>query len=71
MSPDRLRVFTDTEEALERFPKLIQTGDSILVKGSRAMGLERLVDALAELESAEPRGGPNGPGTRFRTGTVS
>ena len=51
VEPDRLRVFADVDEALKRFPALVAEGDSILVKGSRAIGLERLADALVALGS--------------------
>ena len=35
------------DEALELLPEVVRPGDCILVKGSRAMGLEAVVDALA------------------------
>jgi UDP-N-acetylmuramoyl-tripeptide--D-alanyl-D-alanine ligase len=36
------------EEALERAPDLLRAGDVVLVKGSRRMGLDRLVGELSE-----------------------
>jgi UDP-N-acetylmuramoyl-tripeptide--D-alanyl-D-alanine ligase len=35
------------DEGLELLPEVVRPGDCILVKGSRAMGLEAVVDALA------------------------
>ena len=35
-----------TEEAVKRVPKAVQEGDFILCKGSRCIGLERVVDVL-------------------------
>jgi UDP-N-acetylmuramoyl-tripeptide--D-alanyl-D-alanine ligase len=38
--------FSDTDEALQSLPGMINPKDSILVKGSRRMGLEKIVDAV-------------------------
>jgi UDP-N-acetylmuramoyl-tripeptide--D-alanyl-D-alanine ligase len=38
----------DAEEALERIREEVDTGDVVLVKGSRVAGLERVADGLAE-----------------------
>ena len=35
------------EDGLALLPELVEPGDCILVKGSRAMGLEAVADALA------------------------
>ena len=37
----------DADEAAERAPGLVQPGDVVLVKGSRAVGLEVVAEALA------------------------
>jgi UDP-N-acetylmuramoyl-tripeptide--D-alanyl-D-alanine ligase len=39
---------TTTEQACAEVPGLLTVGDTVLVKGSRAMGLERLVERIAE-----------------------
>jgi len=41
----RMVAFTNTAEALRALPGMLKADDSILVKGSRRMGLEKLVDA--------------------------
>jgi UDP-N-acetylmuramoyl-tripeptide--D-alanyl-D-alanine ligase len=41
------RFFADAAEAAEFLPGFLQHGDVVLVKGSRGVQLERLVDALA------------------------
>lgn len=40
--------YASTESARRRMPALLKPGDTILVKGSRAMGLEKLVEAIRE-----------------------
>jgi len=40
-----------TEAAAEWLPRFVQDGDLILIKGSRALRMERLLDALAEARS--------------------
>ena len=42
-------IATDAEEAARLAPDLVRHGDCVLVKGSRAVGLEVVADALAEL----------------------
>jgi UDP-N-acetylmuramoyl-tripeptide--D-alanyl-D-alanine ligase len=42
--------FSNTDEALESLPGMINPKDSILVKGSRRMGLEKIVDAVLAAE---------------------
>jgi UDP-N-acetylmuramoyl-tripeptide--D-alanyl-D-alanine ligase len=39
--------FATVEEALEALPDLLQAQDAVLVKGSRSMGLEAVVEAIA------------------------
>ncbi len=43
---DRWRAFETTEEAAAGLPALIEPGDCVLVKGSRAMEMEKIVAAL-------------------------
>lgn len=43
---ERILHFQDLDEALVEIPGLLDSGDLVLVKGSRRMGLERLVSAL-------------------------
>lgn len=49
----RLHHFTDMEALEETLLKLARTGDLVLVKGSRSLGLERIVEILVE------NGGPD------------
>jgi UDP-N-acetylmuramoyl-tripeptide--D-alanyl-D-alanine ligase len=46
LSPDRTHFFATVEEAARFFPEWIQPGDLLLVKGSRAVRLEQVIDAL-------------------------
>jgi len=46
MPPDRVKVFEDVEEAIDLLRGLVGEGDIVLVKGSRALHLERIVAAL-------------------------
>jgi UDP-N-acetylmuramoyl-tripeptide--D-alanyl-D-alanine ligase len=46
--PERTRVVESHSEALSVLRNLIQEGDWILVKGSRRMGMEKIVDGLTE-----------------------
>ncbi len=46
MDPSRVRVERDCESAADRLRDLLRGDDAVLVKGSRSMGLERVVDAL-------------------------
>lgn len=48
ISKGRLVSFTDTKEAVESLPPMLKPQDSVLVKGSRKMELEKLVDAVLE-----------------------
>jgi UDP-N-acetylmuramoyl-tripeptide--D-alanyl-D-alanine ligase len=40
--------FATVEEARDALPSLVRPGDVVLVKASRSMGLEALVEALAQ-----------------------
>lgn len=45
--------FQDREELIRQLPDLIRAGDSILVKGSRGMGLETVVRAILQDKECE------------------
>ncbi len=53
MAAERVVHVEDTDEALRRVPPLIAAGDVVLIKGSRATGLDRLVQDLTEREKAQ------------------
>lgn len=46
--PNRTAYFKNNIEAIEYIKELVQTGDAILVKGSRGMKMEEIVHALTE-----------------------
>ena len=46
MSEDRVRMFSTTEEAGRCVQELLEPGDLVLVKGSRAMHMEKVVEEL-------------------------
>jgi UDP-N-acetylmuramoyl-tripeptide--D-alanyl-D-alanine ligase len=49
LRPDlRVESFADSEEAAHEIGRLIKPGDVVLVKGSRAMEMEKIVAALAD-----------------------
>ncbi len=48
MDPDRVRPCSVAEEASEVLDDLVEAGDTVLVKASRVMGLERVVEGLVE-----------------------
>lgn len=50
----RVRHFPGVERALEVFPSLLEPGDSVVLKASRGVRLERLVERLLELGRLEP-----------------
>ncbi|MDX1933575.1 MAG: UDP-N-acetylmuramoyl-tripeptide--D-alanyl-D-alanine ligase [Capsulimonadales bacterium] len=55
--PEKVHPFETTETAVELVPKIIQPGDIVLVKGSRALALEGIVRSLtgnAPPEEAAP-----------------
>lgn len=53
----RIEIYANTKEALAGIPHRVAPGDLVLVKGSRAMGLEKIVTALEELERGGGRSG--------------
>lgn len=46
LSGKNVRAFPDTDLAIKEIRNLVQHGDIVLVKGSRAMGMERIVEAV-------------------------
>lgn len=48
IAPEAIYHFADVQDALREVPGLLQAGDLVLIKGSRRVGLERLVAALEE-----------------------
>jgi UDP-N-acetylmuramyl pentapeptide synthase len=48
MRKDAIVPFADAESAAAGAGELVRAGDTVLVKASRAVGLERVVEALAQ-----------------------
>ncbi len=48
MAAERVLATTDPEEAVNFLRPRLNTGDYLLIKGSRAMGLEAIVNEFAE-----------------------
>ena len=48
MNAEALRFFESSEEAADALAKVVRAGDLVLVKGSRGVHTERLVEALKE-----------------------
>jgi UDP-N-acetylmuramyl pentapeptide synthase len=57
LAPERVLHLGTPAQALERIADLVRAGDIVLVKGSRRMGLDQLVDRLGESfgEAADAR----------------
>jgi UDP-N-acetylmuramoyl-tripeptide--D-alanyl-D-alanine ligase len=47
MSSDQVHVLDDNDEAISLLKKLVRGDDVVLVKGSRAMKMEEIVNALS------------------------
>ncbi len=62
-----LQSYDSLGKALSSLPALVRKGDSILVKGSRGMGLERVVEKLVQMEKNSGRAEQ----PRHSTGTVT
>jgi UDP-N-acetylmuramoyl-tripeptide--D-alanyl-D-alanine ligase len=56
-----LHCAADAAQAAELVPRLVRAGDVVLVKGSRAVGLEQVCEALLARGSIESRKPPGGP----------
>ncbi len=54
MPTDNVYAFADPLHAASHLLKVIQPADVLLVKGSRAMGMERILDTLADAKPAVP-----------------
>ena len=48
MKPEAIKKFSDIDSAIEYINEIKQAGDLIFVKGSRSLGMERIVDAVSE-----------------------
>jgi UDP-N-acetylmuramoyl-tripeptide--D-alanyl-D-alanine ligase len=57
LAPERVVHLADTEEALAIVPSLLESGDVVLVKGSRATGLDRLVKHLVDHDGGKNENG--------------
>lgn len=50
---DRVQSFASTEDAAAALPGLLKPGDVVLIKGSRAMAMEKIVEPLAGMNGNE------------------
>jgi UDP-N-acetylmuramoyl-tripeptide--D-alanyl-D-alanine ligase len=53
MQSDKVVILPDADAAIQVVPGLVRKRDMVLIKGSRGVGLDRLVDALARLAETE------------------
>jgi UDP-N-acetylmuramoyl-tripeptide--D-alanyl-D-alanine ligase len=56
MTLDQVKAFDGYRDAVEFLGDMLQSGDAVLVKGSRAVHMERIVQALREGEYNQPKG---------------
>jgi UDP-N-acetylmuramoyl-tripeptide--D-alanyl-D-alanine ligase len=57
MEPSRIATARDADAVLATLPQRLRSGDVVLIKASRGIGLDRLVDGLRdELAGAAARG---------------
>ena len=63
---EKTRFFADSEEAAKFFDAFLENGDVVLVKGSRGVKMERIVEALLarHLTSEDPTSGRPAAGVR-------
>lgn len=50
MDPQKILCFEKKEDLIEKLSELIETGDVILVKASRSMFMEKIVNAILEMK---------------------
>jgi len=50
MKPEAIKKFSDIDSAIEYINEIKQAGDLIFVKGSRALGMERIINAVSEAD---------------------
>ena len=48
MPPGRVMILPDVKAAMETLPGIIKEGDMVLIKGSRGVRLDKLVDFLTQ-----------------------
>jgi UDP-N-acetylmuramoyl-tripeptide--D-alanyl-D-alanine ligase len=46
MAPDRVFFAADNEQVVDYLQRALKSGDNVLVKGSRGLYMEEIVDAL-------------------------
>ena len=57
LPPCSIFTFTDTKEALQALREVLREGDSVLVKGSRGVALEEVVEGIKRLGLETAQGG--------------
>jgi UDP-N-acetylmuramoyl-tripeptide--D-alanyl-D-alanine ligase len=63
LDDDRLVAYADAEECAKALPSRLRSGDVVLIKGSRRVGLERVVKRLADAAAASCEAGGVADGT--------